>query len=276
MQQSINIIAYSIAIVLPCRYCRESYRRFIQYIDIRQWLQEPISGQNLTTGDFEYWLYLMHNMVNQKLRRKWERNKDAVYGGRVIEEERGFMNNLFDWCFILLMNYEPLEKKDAAVLKKVGKYALKKGTDWIENANKYNVTLGALLDAQIFDKLYEHDLCQGGTQLVALSQTRWRKSCWYVFHFANLVKTLQAVSNFSEKAKKALSLMEHYFVERADESFIDNRAAFARLYQVRCQYDPTCPTFDQTMERIESYKASDKSRDTSSAAENSAKQKKDH
>lgn len=273
LAQSTNIIAYSIAVVLPCRYCRESYRRFIQYIDIRQWLQQPLQQKRLTADDFEFWLYLLHNMVNQKLHRRWERNKDAVYGGRVVEDERTYLGTLFDWFFILLMNYESMEPRDAAALKLIGKYAARRGTEWIDRANKHDVTLGALLEKQIFETVYDRDLCRGGTAQVAMSQTRWKKACWYVFHFAHMIQALEHVPTFSDRARRALALLEHYFVERADETLVDNKSAFARLYEVRCKYDPTCPSYEQTLERIESYKASDKSRDTSTAAAASAAEK---
>lgn len=328
--QSLNVIVYSIAIVLPCRYCRESFRRFIQYIDIKQWLQQPemsidsssaISaaaaaatttattaattttdaktkksdekqkgggGARETKGsatqqaeqqapllsceDFEYWMYLVHNLVNQKLHKKWQRNKDAVYGGRVIVEERGFMNNLFDWFFILMMNYEPLERSDAAPLKHVGKLAMRRGSEWIEHANRHQVTLGALLE-QIFQTIFDHELCSGGVGATAMSSNRWKKSCWYVFHFAHLVQALEHVSSLSDSARRALAMLQQFFVEQPHETLQNKENAFARLYQARCAYDPTCPPFEQLVERIASYKASDKSRDTSSASASSAAEK---
>ena len=47
---------------LPCRYCRESWREFAAATPIEPYLCQP---QGLA-----YWLYLMHNRVNDKLRKQ--------------------------------------------------------------------------------------------------------------------------------------------------------------------------------------------------------------
>jgi hypothetical protein len=49
----------SIGYVLPCRYCRESYNRFIKELPISRHLD---SRQSLSR-----WLYRIHNKVNRKL-----------------------------------------------------------------------------------------------------------------------------------------------------------------------------------------------------------------
>lgn len=46
--------------VLPCRWCRESYARFI--------VELPIDGYLDTQQGLQYWLYKIHNKVNDKLR----------------------------------------------------------------------------------------------------------------------------------------------------------------------------------------------------------------
>ena len=46
--------------VLPCKYCRESYKEFIKEIPIDKYLNSSCS--------LFYWTYLMHNRVNRKLR----------------------------------------------------------------------------------------------------------------------------------------------------------------------------------------------------------------
>jgi hypothetical protein len=45
--------------VLPCRYCRDSYKEFIKEIPIDNYLN--------TRNDLCKWLYLIHNKVNHKL-----------------------------------------------------------------------------------------------------------------------------------------------------------------------------------------------------------------
>ena len=48
--------------VLPCRYCRESYAIFTKMLPIDPYLQYPMGPM--------YWSYLIHNMVNDKLRKQ--------------------------------------------------------------------------------------------------------------------------------------------------------------------------------------------------------------
>lgn len=51
-----------LADLLPCKYCRESYKKFIIKLPIDDYLD---SRKKLTK-----WLYKIHNMVNDKLRRQ--------------------------------------------------------------------------------------------------------------------------------------------------------------------------------------------------------------
>jgi len=46
--------------VLPCIYCRASYTKYIEDLPIKNYLD--------TRDNFFYWLYEIHNMVNNKLR----------------------------------------------------------------------------------------------------------------------------------------------------------------------------------------------------------------
>jgi hypothetical protein len=50
---------YNVGYVLPCKYCRESYKEFMAEIPIDNYLE---SRKSLTK-----WLYKMHNKVNRKL-----------------------------------------------------------------------------------------------------------------------------------------------------------------------------------------------------------------
>lgn len=46
--------------VLPCRYCRESYKEFFKELDLKQYLE--------SRKDIVRWLYLIHEKVNDKLK----------------------------------------------------------------------------------------------------------------------------------------------------------------------------------------------------------------
>jgi hypothetical protein len=46
---------------LPCKYCRESYIIFFKYLDLKQFLQDRMG--------LTIWVYLLHNIVNKKLKK---------------------------------------------------------------------------------------------------------------------------------------------------------------------------------------------------------------
>lgn len=52
-------ILKSLRYTLPCRLCRESYSRFLREL--------PIEKYTRSRRDMLYWLYLIHDKVNQKL-----------------------------------------------------------------------------------------------------------------------------------------------------------------------------------------------------------------
>jgi hypothetical protein len=52
--------------MLPCKYCRESYAIYIRELPI---------NDSIVTGDLKHWMYLMHNKVNNKLRKQGYNNK---------------------------------------------------------------------------------------------------------------------------------------------------------------------------------------------------------
>ena len=53
--------------VLPCKYCRKSYQGFFKEL--------PIDNYLGCQKDMAYWMYLMHNKVNEKLRNQGLLNK---------------------------------------------------------------------------------------------------------------------------------------------------------------------------------------------------------
>jgi hypothetical protein len=57
-----GIFFSNIANVLPCKYCRKSYSKFLKNLPIENFLE---NRDKLTE-----WLYLIHNKVNNKLRRQ--------------------------------------------------------------------------------------------------------------------------------------------------------------------------------------------------------------
>ena len=60
-EQKNNYKAFFISLgnILPCGYCRESYKFFSKLI--------PIDNYLVNSHYMQYWVYLIHNLVNQKL-----------------------------------------------------------------------------------------------------------------------------------------------------------------------------------------------------------------
>lgn len=52
---------HSLGNVLPCRYCRQSYKSFIHQVPIEPYLRN---------GKLVEWVYIIHNLVNDKLRKQ--------------------------------------------------------------------------------------------------------------------------------------------------------------------------------------------------------------
>lgn len=58
MRQFFNSLGY----VLPCKHCKKSYREFIK--------RRPVEDYLHSREALQYWLYMIHNDVNDKLRRQ--------------------------------------------------------------------------------------------------------------------------------------------------------------------------------------------------------------
>ena len=51
----------SVSDILPCKYCRDSYKFFFKYLNIK-WFWDTRMG-------LTYWLFTLHNLVNTKLKK---------------------------------------------------------------------------------------------------------------------------------------------------------------------------------------------------------------
>jgi|SRR6056297_3026292 len=99
------LLMYSKAMILPCSYCRQSYRIFIRAIDMRKWLQGPKRLQPVTSASVDQYLYTLHNMVNQKLNKPWHFDIQRAIPTNLLHNERALLTNLFEWLYILFLNY---------------------------------------------------------------------------------------------------------------------------------------------------------------------------
>lgn len=62
----------SLQYMLPCKYCRESWKNFLKELPIDNYLH--------SRSAITFWIYLMHNKVNKKLREQGNKiSKDPPY-----------------------------------------------------------------------------------------------------------------------------------------------------------------------------------------------------
>ena len=67
MRNNYKQFFYYVGKVLPCRYCRKSYKKFYKEL--------PIDNYLYGLDDLLYWTYCIHNKVNDKLRAQGEHDK---------------------------------------------------------------------------------------------------------------------------------------------------------------------------------------------------------
>jgi hypothetical protein len=104
-----NIFFDMLKDILPCRYCRESFKNFMKELPIKPYLNSP---RNL-----RLWIYRIHNKVNNKLRRQGllhTKNPtlhyvDNLYS-RIIKDGaiKSFkLNTGWDFLYSIVYNYDP-------------------------------------------------------------------------------------------------------------------------------------------------------------------------
>ena len=78
--------------LLPCKYCRMSYKTFIKALPIEDYASDRMG--------LTYWLYIIHNLVNLKLDKACDLDfKDVVYSYekmRVIKQDNQMINKFID------------------------------------------------------------------------------------------------------------------------------------------------------------------------------------
>jgi hypothetical protein len=81
-RQLFSILRYT----LPCSHCRKSYTEIYKYICIDQYLD---SREGLT-----FWLFIIHNLVNRKLKRDLANFEDVVLEYENYRARCGDMNDI--------------------------------------------------------------------------------------------------------------------------------------------------------------------------------------
>ena len=85
--------------LLPCKYCRESYNKYIKYIPIEYYLNDRYG--------ICYWLYLIHYLVNKKLNKE---NIDYIYVVKKYESYRSECIKKESIDYILDCTYKKYKK----------------------------------------------------------------------------------------------------------------------------------------------------------------------
>lgn len=112
-RESFTFLVASNAMILPCVYCRESFRVFVRAIDLRKWIQGPLLLQPVTRSSVNEYLHTLHNMVNQKLNKPWHTDVKLGVYQNLLSNETLLMRTLFDWLYILFLNYPDLKRPQA-------------------------------------------------------------------------------------------------------------------------------------------------------------------
>ena len=103
--------------ILPCKYCRMSLKDFYQQLPINNYLD---SGKCI-----RYWLYLIHNKVNNKLRQQGECNWENPTAKNAFNKYKNYIDQIggsddsclnlekspgWDFTYCICLNYR-VEKK---------------------------------------------------------------------------------------------------------------------------------------------------------------------
>ena len=98
--------------VLPCIYCRRSYRYF--------YYEYPIWGELDHRITWAHWMFTLHNLVNNKLDKPVERDFRIAIDHCALNETE-FADAMWDFMFIIALNF-PENPKEMA--DKVDSYRL--------------------------------------------------------------------------------------------------------------------------------------------------------
>lgn len=102
--KNINILMTSLKHILPCIYCRRSYSKYIKELSIKDFNNEE-NDYNIFK-----WLYLIHNKINDKLRKQgYLEEKNPKYSD-VLEKYKKYVKNIncmigWDFLYSIVFDY---------------------------------------------------------------------------------------------------------------------------------------------------------------------------
>lgn len=85
--------------MLPCVWCRDSFATYLKELPPKY--------------PFTEWVFNMHNKVNKKLERMTPITLDQFKRRAIVYTSFGSTEDLWDLCYIFVMNYNPVHKRNA-------------------------------------------------------------------------------------------------------------------------------------------------------------------
>jgi len=136
-QRDYGIFFNCIKDILPCKYCRRSLYKFVKNLP----LEDYLGSQN----KLREWMYLIHNKVNNKLRRQGllkKPNPPLKEIDEMYEELLKTKCNLHGWDFLYCVVFNYPKKKNTAPVEKMEAYIT------------FFTYLGKVIPCQKYRKLY--------------------------------------------------------------------------------------------------------------------------
>jgi hypothetical protein len=102
--------------ILPCKYCRESYNRYIKELPMDRFLVQ---------GNLNNWMYQIHNKVNDKLRKQGYNTKPDPSEAAALKHVKSISTDLYrstGWDYIHSIGHNYSEKADAMSMVKAKIY----------------------------------------------------------------------------------------------------------------------------------------------------------
>lgn len=251
-RESLLVVLSSLAFVLPCRYCRLSYRQFIVRVNLREWLQTP---DVLSNEQVAQWLFLVHNEVNRKLNKPVYLQRADVYDKCVLRDERKCIDTLCTWLYIVWMAVGDREREQAQALMIPNDAQRALAYTCVRRckgrllcaANDVDGTLGSLVHETI-DRLYARYF----TNDDAAAKDRWRKYAWHVLHTAHLALLLQR-AHWSRAAQTFLQEILSAVTGSTEQSRTIGETAddvLRSIYKAHGAYERPTRSFDSTLDYI--------------------------
>lgn len=115
-----NLFFNSIKYILPCIYCRRSYTQYLNELPIESYLSSKIK--------LSEWLYKLHNLVNDKLRKQGLNNNPDPTFDEIHHRYTNYVNEInnsncinmpgWDFLYCILFNY-PIDKNDIEIERQI-------------------------------------------------------------------------------------------------------------------------------------------------------------